>query len=359
MRKIITAMSGGVDSSVAALILQNEGYTVAGGTLRLFDRPESGQKKKKCGSLKDISDAKSVCERLGIEHYVFDYREKFKKEVIDRFCEGYIKGETPNPCLECNRYIKFKGMLEEGEKLGFDGTATGHYVRREYDKGSGRYLLRKASDTTKDQTYVLYSLTQDILSKTLFPLGDLSKSEIRKLAEEQGLVNANKAESQDICFVPDGDYSSFLKRETGYIPKLGDFVLADGTFVSKNKGIIHYTVGQRKGLGIAWEHPLYVISKNPENNCVVLGKNEDLFSKYLEAEDVNFIAVDKLTAPMTVTAKTRYSQKEAKAVVYPLAENKIAVEFSEAQRAVTPGQAVVFYKDDYLVGGGKIVAVKL
>ncbi|HIU49680.1 MAG TPA: tRNA 2-thiouridine(34) synthase MnmA [Candidatus Limousia pullorum] len=358
MKKIITAMSGGVDSSAAALILQNEGYTVAGGTLRLFDRPESGQCGKKCGSLKDISDAKSVCEKLGIEHYVFDYRDNFKKEVIDRFCDGYIKGETPNPCLECNRYIKFKGMIEQGEKLGFEGTATGHYVRREYDQGSGRYLLRKASDVTKDQTYVLYSLSQEILSRTLFPLGDLSKVEIRKLAEDYGLVNAKKAESQDICFVPDGDYASFLKRETGYVPKLGDFVLEDGTFVAKNKGIIHYTIGQRKGLGIAWEHPLYVISKNPQDNCVVLGKNEDLFSKRLEAYDVNFIAINELKAPMRVVAKTRYSQKEAQAVVYPLEKDRVIVEFSEPQRAVTPGQAVVFYKDDYLVGGGKILSAK-
>lgn len=354
MKKIITAMSGGVDSSAAALILKNQGYTVAGATLRLFDRPESGQCGKKCGSLKDISDARNVCQKLGIQHFVFDYRDRFKTEVIDRFCSGYIRGETPNPCLECNRYIKFSGMLREGEKLGFEGTATGHYVRREYDQGSGRFLLRKAGDVTKDQTYVLYSLTQDILSKTLFPLGDLNKSQIRSLAEEHGLINANKPESQDICFVPDGDYASFLKRETGYVPKLGDFVLEDGTFVAKNKGIIHYTVGQRKGLGIAWEHPLYVISKNPETNCVVLGKNESLFSKRLEAEDVNFIAVKELKSPMKVMAKTRYSQKEAEAVVFPLEEKRIAVEFSQPQRAITPGQAVVFYKDDYLVGGGKI-----
>lgn len=355
MKKIITAMSGGVDSSAAALILQNQGYTVAGATLRLFDRPESGQSGKKCGSLKDIRDAGNVCKKLGIEHYVFDYRDKFKTEVIDRFCSGYICGETPNPCLECNRYIKFLGMLQEGEKLGFEGTATGHYVRREYDKGSQRYLLRKACDVTKDQTYVLYSLTQDILSRTLFPLGGLNKSQIRSIAEENGFINANKPESQDICFVPDGDYASFLKRETGYVPKLGDFVLEDGTFVGKNKGIIHYTVGQRKGLGIAWEHPLYVISKDTKTNRVVLGKNESLFTSRLTADDVNLVAVKELKAPMKVMAKTRYSQKEAQAIVFPAEENRIVVEFSQPQRAITPGQAVVFYKDDYLVGGGKIL----
>ena len=358
MKKALIAMSGGVDSSVAAAIMVKNGYDCIGATMKLFTDMENTLECQDPGCLSDdAQDAHQVAKRLGFEHFVFDFKQDFEREVISRFVCAYENGNTPNPCIDCNRFIKFRALFDKAKLLGCDFIVTGHYARIE--ESGGRYLLKKGIDADKDQSYVLYSLTQQELAHPLFPLGELTKIQVRDTAQQIGLTNSQKPDSQDICFVPDGDYSSFLKRETGYIPKLGDFVLADGTFVSKNKGIIHYTVGQRKGLGIAWEHPLYVISKNPENNCVVLGKNEDLFSKYLEAEDVNFIAVDKLTAPMTVTAKTRYSQKEAKAVVYPLAENKIAVEFSEAQRAVTPGQAVVFYKDDYLVGGGKIVAVKL
>lgn len=354
----MAAMSGGVDSSVAAALLLEQGYDVCGATLRLFDNGDIGinDSTRTCCSLDDVEDARNVAYKLGIEHYVFNFGLTFKQEVIDRFAKAYEKGLTPNPCIDCNRFIKFGKLLERARLLERDMIATGHYVRREYDKGSGRYLLKKAADPLKDQTYVLYVLTQDELAHTLFPLGGMTKERAREIAQEKGLINARKPDSQDICFVKDGDYAGFLENVWGVSSKEGDFIYKDGTNLGRHKGIIHYTIGQRKGLGISYKHPVFVLSKDPETNVVTLGENEDLFSYRLVAEDLNWIACESPATSLNVTAKARYSQREAKAIVHPLSATQALVEFEEKQRAITPGQAVVFYDGDIVVGGGTIAS---
>lgn len=356
--KVMVAMSGGVDSSVAAALMLEQGYGVSGVTLRLFDNGDIGvnDSTRTCCSLDDVEDARSVAYKLGIEHFVFNFGPTFQQEVIARFAQGYEKGLTPNPCIDCNRYIKFGKLLQRARILERDMIATGHYVQRAYDPGSGRYLLKKAADPTKDQTYVLYMLTQDEIAHTLFPLGGMKKEQARQIAEEKGLINARKPDSQDICFVKDGDYAGFLTNVMGVPAKEGDFVYKDGTTLGRHKGIIHYTIGQRKGLGISYEHPIFVLGKDPETNVVTLGENEDLFSNRLVADDINWIACAAPQSSINVTAKARYSQKEAKAVVHPLSATKALVEFEEKQRAITPGQAVVFYDGDTVVGGGTITA---
>lgn len=356
--KVMVAMSGGVDSSVAAALLLEQGYDVCGATLRLFDNGDIGinDSTRTCCSLDDVEDARSVAYKLGIEHYVFNFGLTFKQEVIDRFAKAYEKGLTPNPCIDCNRYIKFGKLLERARLLERDMIATGHYVRREYDKGSGRFLLKKAADPSKDQTYVLYVLKQDELAHTLFPLGGMTKERAREIAQKKGLINARKPDSQDICFVKDGDYAGFLENVWGVPSKVGDFIYKDGTNLGRHKGIIHYTIGQRKGLGISYKHPVFVLSKDPETNVVTLGENEDLFSYRLVAEDLNWIACESPATSLNVTAKARYSQREAKAIVHPLSATQALVEFEEKQRAITPGQAVVFYDGDVVVGGGTIAS---
>ncbi|NLJ57712.1 MAG: tRNA 2-thiouridine(34) synthase MnmA [Tissierellia bacterium] len=355
-KKVMVAMSGGVDSSVAAVLLRDQGYSICGATLKLFDDEDelTSCNTRTCCSLEDVEDARSVCYKLGIEHFVFNFKDTFKDEVIGKFARSYEEGNTPNPCIDCNRYIKFSKLIQRAILMEKDYIATGHYAQIEYDNISGRYLLKKAVDLSKDQSYVLYVLSQHDLSRTLLPLGAMEKTQVRKIAEERDLINARKPDSQDICFVKDGDYAGFLENTMGVESKKGNFIDRHGNVVGQHKGIIHYTIGQRKGLGIARGKPVYVINKNMEDNTVTIGNKEDLYTKKLKAFDLNMIAVEKLTSAMKATVKTRYSQQETPATLHPESEDEIIVEFDESQRAITPGQAVVFYDGDIVIGGGTI-----
>ena len=353
--KVMVGMSGGVDSSVCAALLLKEGYDVSGVTLRLYDGEDyDSGKTRTCCSLSDVEDARAVCVRMGIKHYAFNFKEDFKEYVIKNFIDEYENGRTPNPCIECNRHIKFDAMLLRAETLGYDKIATGHYASLKKAE-NGRYLLCRAADAAKDQTYVLYSMTQKQLSKTLFPLGTLTKPQVRKIAEGNGFVNAKKPDSQDICFVPDGDYAGFIERFTGKTALHGDFINETGEKLGEHKGVIRYTVGQRKGLGIALGKHAYVIEKNPQNNTVTLGDEDALFYKRVLVKDVNFIPFDELSEGMRVTAKLRYRHKEQPAVISPAENGCVLIEFDEPQRAPSAGQAAVFYDGDIVVGGGTIV----
>lgn len=355
-KKVMVGMSGGVDSSAAALLLKNEGYDVCGATLKLFSDDESDESSdtRTCCSLSDVEDARSVARKLGIDHFVFNFKEDFKNCVIKKFISIYEDAKTPNPCIDCNKYIKFSKMLERALLLDCDYIATGHYVQREFDEKTGRYLLKKAADPSKDQTYVLYNLTQYQLEHTLFPLGGYLKTDIRNIAEQNDLINARKPDSQDICFVPDGDYAAFIKRATGKSPEKGNFINSDGSILGEHSGIINYTIGQRKGLGITFGEPRFVTAKNAKDNTVTLGKSEELFSDNLYATDVNWIMTEDLKEPMRVKIKARYKQPEADGTIYPLGNGEVKAVFDTPQRAISPGQAVVFYLGDYVVGGGTI-----
>lgn len=355
-KKALIAMSGGVDSAVSALLTKEKGFECIGVTMKLHhDNEEIDKEENTCCSLQDIQDAKSVANRLGMPHYVFNFSDRFKEAVIDKFVDDYENGRTPNPCINCNRSLKFDKLFTQAKELGCDYVVTGHYARIEYNAETGRYLLKKAVDLTKDQSYVLYSLKQEQLAHVMFPLGEMSKLEARQLAEDNDFVNARKHDSQDICFVTDGTYAEFIEKYTGKKYPEGDFVDKKGNFLGRHKGIIRYTVGQRKGLGISFEHPLYVISVNPENNTVILGENEDLFSTEVTAKSINLISVPNIYEPMRVKAKVRYRQNEQWATAIQIDEDTLKIEFDEPQRAITKGQAVVLYDDDVVVGGGTIV----
>lgn len=349
-------MSGGVDSSVAAYLTKQSGYDCTGITLKLFDNDDIGEKKEKaCCSLDDIDDARNVCRKIGIPYYVYNFKDSFKENVIDRFIKAYETGCTPNPCIDCNRFIKFEKLMRRAEELDFEKVVTGHYSIIEYDSEAERYLLKKSVDLTKDQSYVLYSLTQKQLSKTLLPLGGLTKNYVREIAEELNLINAKKHDSQDICFVPDGDYAKFIEQYTQKKYPNGNFVDCQGNILGEHKGIIRYTIGQRKGLGLALPHPMYVKEKNLDENKVVLCKNEELFSKELYATDINLITCNTIETPMKIKARVRYNQQEQNATVEQTDKNTLHIIFDEPQRAISKGQAVVMYDGDYVVGGGTII----
>ncbi len=354
--KALVAMSGGVDSSVAAFLTKVQGFDCLGVTMKLYDNADLEEGGGRiCCSLEDAEDARAVAFRLGIPHYVFNFTEDFRAQVMDRFAAAYERGETPNPCIDCNRYLKFDRLARRAQELGCRYVVTGHYVR--IGEEHGRYLLKKALDGDKDQSYFLYAMTQEQLSHTRFPLGELRKSQVRALAEEQGLANAKKPDSQDICFVPHGDYGAFLERYTGKAYPPGDFLDLSGRAVGRHRGLVRYTVGQRKGLGLALGKPVYVCGKSVEDNTVTVGPDGALYARELYARDMNWIAADRPSGPLRVKAKLRSCQREQPAVAFPEGE-RARVVFDEPQRAIAAGQAVVLYDGDIVVGGGVIEEVK-
>ena len=356
MSKALIAMSGGVDSSVAALLMRNAGFDCIGVTMKLHDSAGEEYSEKACCTASDAEDARSVCVRLGMPYYVFNFTADFERDVIEKFVHSYEIGETPNPCIDCNRYLKFDRLYKRAAELGCEYITTGHYARVEFDEKTGRYLLKKSLNAAKDQSYVLYFLTQEQLAHTKLPLGEFAdKEQVRRLAEDNDLINARKHDSQDICFVPDGDYARFIREYTGTTYPEGDFLLTDGSVIGRHSGVIGYTIGQRKGLGISYSEPLYVCNKSVENNTVTLGTAGELFSSELTARDFNLISLpEPPKEPLRVAVRTRYHAKEAPALAYFNADGTVTVRFDEPQRAISPGQAAVLYDGDTVVGGGVI-----
>lgn len=353
--RVVVAMSGGVDSSVTAYLLKQEGYEVIGITMQIWPAvdPEDDVPGR-CCSLSAVNDARRVADILDIPFYVVNYQDVFRDKVITYFIDEYLAGRTPNPCIACNRHIKFDQLLTRARALGAEYLATGHYARIIHSPEPQRHLLRRAVDLSKDQTYVLYNLTQEQLAHLLLPLGGLTKPETRKLAEDSGLPVAHKPESQEICFVTDNDYKRFIREETGAEIKPGPFLDTSGKVLGQHGGLPFYTIGQRKGLGIAAGRPLYVVALDPERNAVILGEGDDIFAAELIAGDLNLIMFDQWPASLEVTAKIRYTAKPASAIISPAGNGQVRVVFKEPQRAITPGQSVVFYQEDLVVGGGII-----
>lgn len=354
-KKVVVGMSGGVDSSVAAYLLKEQGYEVIGVTMQIWQDTERLVQEENggCCGLSAVDDARRVAADLNIPYYVMNFKNEFKEHVIDYFVEEYLHGRTPNPCIACNRYVKWESLLKRSMDIGADYIATGHYARIEQLE-NGRYSLRRSATLVKDQTYALYNLTQEQLKRTLMPVGAYSKDEIRKIAENIDLKVASKPDSQDICFVPDGDYAAFIRENSDKEIPEGNFVTAEGKILGTHKGITHYTVGQRKGLGLALGYPAFVIEIRPETNEVVIGTNEDSMTYYVRANRINFMSIEDLTEEKRVFAKIRYNHKGAWCTVRKTGEDEILCTFEEKQRAVTPGQAVVLYDGEYVLGGGTI-----
>ena len=354
----LIAMSGGVDSSVAAWLMQRDGFDCTGVTMRLTrNEAVDTEGLHTCCSERDIEDAAEVAYAMDIPYEVLDFTADFQEKIIDKFIRVYEAGGTPNPCIDCNRYMKFDHLLRWAEAHGMDHVVTGHYARVEQDDATGRFLLKKGLDEGKDQSYVLYNLTQEQLAHIRLPLGGLHKTEVREIAEQHKFVNAHKHDSQDICFVPDGDYARFMEDFTGKHYPAGDFLDESGRVVGTHNGAVRYTIGQRKGLGLAMGAPVYVCGKDMQANTVTVGPEEMLFDRIVYADEVNWIAIPELTGPLRVTARTRYHQVEQAATVYP-AECGFRLEFDQPQRAPTPGQAVVLYQGDTVLGGGTITRVE-
>jgi tRNA-specific 2-thiouridylase len=352
--KILVAMSGGVDSAVAALLLKQQGYETAGITMQLWADDHSVLDDPSPISLdENCLDAKKVADHLGISHYCISYGETFKKSVIERFIAEYAQAKTPNPCVFCNKYIKFGVLLEKARTLGFDRLATGHYARIEKDQ-NGKALLKKAADTKKDQSYFLWSLSSDVLSSVVFPLGELTKDEIRQVATENALASAHRSDSQDICFIPDGDYVSFIQTHSDLEFPRGRFIDINGKPLGEHEGLIRYTVGQRKGLGIAFGKPMFVGSKNASDNTVMLCEDHELYRDTLTATNINLIACSSFDSPVRLEAKIRYRHTAATATVEQIAEDKLLVKFDSPQRAIAAGQSLVLYDGDTVIGGGII-----